>query len=165
MLPILPWVHGTIFYTAAMVSPNFWLVGFSNASDFFSWEVAMNDAEESEEEEEKGSNLIKADRRSTWLIWSFQFWWRHLDWQVKGKMVKSQGKAKAKKAWDFRVDRRTFVERKGWADLDMVLENSKIYPIILAKSEVKTTTHSTMTWILSPSVFSRLGPKQAKAKA
>lgn len=80
-------------------------------------------------------------------------------------MVKSQGKAKAKKAWDFRVDRRTFVERKGWADLDMVLENSKIYPIILAKSEVKTTTHSTMTWILSPSVFSRLGPKQAKAKA
>lgn len=65
MLPILPWVHGTIFYTAAMVSPNFWLVGFFNASDFFSWEVAMNDAEESEEEEEKGSNLIKADRRST----------------------------------------------------------------------------------------------------
>ena len=86
-----------------MVSPNFWLVGFFNA-DFFSWEVAMNDAEESEEEEEKGSNLIKADRRSTWLIWSFQFLWRHLDWQVKGKMVKSQGKAKAKKAWDFRVD-------------------------------------------------------------
>lgn len=64
MLPILPWVHGTIFYTATMVSPNFWLVGFFNA-DFFSWEVAMNDAEESEEEEEKGSNLIKADRRST----------------------------------------------------------------------------------------------------
>ena len=28
MLPILPWVHGTIFYTAAMVSPNFWLVGW-----------------------------------------------------------------------------------------------------------------------------------------
>lgn len=30
----------------------------------------------------------------------------------------------------------------------MVLENSKIYPIILAKSEVKTTTNSTI-WILA----------------